>query len=325
MDHRTPLLLCFGFGLALSPDPAHAVESGAGDDVIDDRGVTDDGDDRVEKIVQGEVTNDWPAVVALMEHGEPVCTGTLIAPRAVLTAAHCLDFGGPTHVYFGGSPYSGSGREVAVDESLPHPDYTGSDDALTGFDIGLVFLSADAPAQPRPVRSASAEPLVGEVITYVGFGDTQGTGGEGLKKEATARIVETYGDILDVQPESGSACYGDSGGPVFWDGDYGVEIVGVVSFGYTADCMDLGGNTRADLYYDWLDLHAAIGDGDWNDGVSGDDDDDDDDGSSRRPGRGNGCQASVVSGSDGPDLGWFLLAPLGLAASSRRRRAQAQA
>ena len=55
------------------------------------------------RIVGGERTPDYPAVVALLDdqHGH-FCTGTLIGERTVLTAAHCIDEWVPVSaVYFG--------------------------------------------------------------------------------------------------------------------------------------------------------------------------------------------------------------------------------
>lgn len=203
--------------------------------------------DRPHRVVDGNLSSDWPATAALIFDGEAGCTGTLIDPAVVLTAAHCLDYGPPDSVYFGDAP-GGDGEVVPVDRAVSHPSYVGDEG-----DVGLLFLAEDASPRPVPLDVQDAGRLSGEVITYVGFGDTQGSGGEGRKKEATARIVEVGDDILDVQPESGSACYGDSGGPLYFREDGVVVLVGVVAFGYTDDCRDLGGNTRVDKYVPWIE------------------------------------------------------------------------
>src|SRR5689334_21924659 len=39
---------------------------------------------------------------------QPLCTGALIGARLVLTAAHCLCRGAPTHVFVGNDPRVGS-------------------------------------------------------------------------------------------------------------------------------------------------------------------------------------------------------------------------
>ncbi len=235
--------------------------------------------DQVHRIVQGEVTDGWPAVGALMGWGEAFCTGALIAPRVVLTAAHCLDEGLPDSVYFGEAPGHGDGTEVPVRDAASHPQWAQGD----WYDIGLVFLESDGPAAPLPVSRASAETLVGAEITYVGFGDTQGTGGDGRKKQAIARVTDLVDDWMEAEPVTGSACFGDSGGPVLHDGDLGWEIVGVVSFGYTEDCMDPGGNTRTDLYVDWLEQQT--------DGMV-------DAGSGSGSGGGSGSDSDIDSGAD---------------------------
>jgi len=249
---RTFVFACFvSTSTALAVEPAAPLP-------MEPTDPSDDGQ-RVHRIVEGNTTDAWPATVALLWFDDAGCTGTLIAPDVVLTAAHCLEEGDPEEVLFGSS-VTGDGERVPVARSVSHDSYASSQGDVG--DVGLVFLTRDAATRPAVLDVHDAGRLENQTITYVGFGDTQGTGGDGRKKEATATVVDVGDDILDVQPDSGSACYGDSGGGLYFREEGVDRVVGVVSFGYTDDCMDLGGNTRTDKYLPWIEqqVGASLGD-----------------------------------------------------------------
>ncbi len=275
----------------------------------------------IDRIVQGELTDDFPATAALMGDGMAFCTGTLIAERLVVTAAHCLEDGPPESVYFGSEPGRG-GVSVGVQSVAYHPDYEESDGYVG--DIGVVVLS-EAPSgiEPVPLSPRNADDLNGAVVLYVGYGDTQGTGGEGFKKKASGRITDLYDDVIEVQPEDGSACYGDSGGGVYHEDQGVLTVVGVVSFGYTDDCMDLGGNTRTDIYVDWIAAHGGgdlpgPGDANASDDPNDNDVDTRDDDATHDPRRdGAGCSIGDSSPAGGA-LSLALLLALGAALPRRR-------
>ncbi len=323
MDHLAHVLApasCLALLVAFMPPEVRAADGPEQQDEPEQES------DRVSRVVNGALTSDYPATAALMDQGEAFCTGSLIRPNVVLTAAHCLEYGAPESVYFGDQPGVG-GEVVPATSAEMHPSYTASESGDAYYDIGLVFLGEDASPPPLPVADISGEALIGAPIIYVGFGTAQGTGGEGFKKEATATVTELEADVLVVQPDNGSACYGDSGGPVLHLTAGGTpEIVGVVSFGYTDDCMDLGGNTRTDMYIDWIEAEAGgappPGDDD-DDGWTGaaDDDDgwtDDDDAPSNQftddPDGGRACSLTAAA----PPASLAYLLPLGFVLRRRR-------
>lgn len=226
------------------------------------------------KIVGGNETSGDPSVVMIFAYGRGggLCTGEVIAPRAVLTAAHCVD---PTEVGAGANfvIYNGPNMSKALfsdfiraKEGIKHPDFN-IDDVGGGKDIGLLIFDRDiTDKEGKPYalldwnRKPITDEMVGQPVRFVGYGVTSGdpqVDDSGIKRETTSTLSSYDDMLLGFYDQDHNTCSGDSGGPAFMNIDGKETTVGVTSFGETpfggVDCENGGYDTRVDLYVDWID------------------------------------------------------------------------
>jgi Trypsin len=158
------------------------------------------------------------------------CSGTVIAPRAILTAAHCLQPPAASVQVF-----LGSGPQQTASSFAPHPSWREA--SPSQFDVGVVLMPADIGRAPKPLL-LSRDARAGETAVMSGWGKDSGSGVAATLRAGTATIVAVT--ALTIQTTSttaaSSVCQGDSGGPILvQDGDTWA-IAGVISANSTLAC-----------------------------------------------------------------------------------------
>jgi MYXO-CTERM domain-containing protein len=213
----------------------------------------------------------WDDTVGIVfGRGGVSCTGTLIAPDVVVTAAHCIGRRLPS-VIVGTTDWTTEDGELIEAESVSvHPV----------ADIAVLRLATESQFEPRAVGYGCVidDFLEDDApVAVVGFGTIDEYG-----NESTSRLMEGYTVVTDhdcsatsrgcqaeISPggEIGAggdgvdACFGDSGGPLYLLTDRGDFLVGVTSraFNDVNPPCGLGGIwVRPDAFIDWIEDEMDI-------------------------------------------------------------------
>jgi hypothetical protein len=194
-------------------------------------------------IVDGIRETDEDAVVYIFNEWGAACTATVIAPRVVLTAKHCVL----------GLPARNWHVEVTSDaRRTPVADYgvvetrTTPGSSIESSDIGIMILDRDfGYGFKRWEFTPWPELRAGSPVTAIGFGltDPDDDRSSGVKYRREGHVTSL--GRLEFTTNGNNACSGDSGGPIVF-GDVVVGIASRVEEG----CLGTGLMTRVSGFAD---------------------------------------------------------------------------
>jgi V8-like Glu-specific endopeptidase len=209
-------------------------------------------------IVDGTSDTGDPAAVAIgarrvgcAERLAVRCSGTLVAPRLVLTAAHCvLDprLASSLEVMFGSAVDAPDAAFRQVVHVAVHPEYRDDGDAA---DLAALILDTPAPVAPATLGAEAIDPTwVDTQVRVVGFGQALSTDlVTGVKRSGTAVITEVGATGFRIAASPAMSCHGDSGGPVLVTRGGAEVVIGSTSTG-DPGCTLYGDNVRVDSFRD---------------------------------------------------------------------------
>jgi secreted trypsin-like serine protease len=191
------------------------------------------------------------------------CTGVLIPPQYVLTAAHCVEGASDIDILFGTTNLQNSSKFYTnTSRIIIHEFYSNT---TYDHDIAVVRLYTSLPQDTLSIKSPSPETLnnMSSTLFVMGWSEKGEFSGNLSSKNVTlvdSTDCTSYYESVEVEGESkfcvvgqNGPCHGDSGGPVFNPRDLNSFLVGIVSAGHT-NCSEATPTvcTKVAYYREWI-------------------------------------------------------------------------
>jgi hypothetical protein len=214
------------------------------------------------------------------------CTGSVVAPTFVVTAAHCFlgdgtrvtDVVVATGVHDLTQVASGVGQVIHATQVQLDPDY---DPSTAHHDAAVVTLASPTAAPAVPIATADEINALGPgtALTIAGWGTTIGGDDTSAPRQLQTAQVQlqsgqycqaTLGKLEPFDPQlflctdtpnhvSGT-CHGDSGGPLLWTAPSGAsELVGLTDWGFDECTPAISAYTNMAAEGPWVLFAAGLG------------------------------------------------------------------
>jgi len=204
-----------------------------------------------------------PSVGAILKDGATYCSGTVIKPHSIVTAAHCFDdqprdaetVDTSRFLYFDGcdaTTLSSDGRTYHTIHARVIKEYSETKADNYDWDIAVLCLLERATA--ASIDIATDGPSSSQSLKFVGYGLSDADGspsGLGQRRSVEMKAILDASDTLvfynDVKGKN--TCRGDSGGPALTSAG---PIVGIVTVGQDNRCQARSTNLVAPLKRAWV-------------------------------------------------------------------------